>query len=61
MDQVVLDVGDLPVAPGDRATLFGPGDGGEPTLADWASWAGTIEHELVTRIGPRVSRDRVAA
>lgn len=61
MDQVVLDIGDLAVAPGDRATLFGPGDDDEPTLADWASWAGTIEHDLVTRIGPRVSRDRAAA
>jgi len=61
MDQVVLDVGDLSVATGDRATLFGPGDHHEPTLADWAGWAGTIEHELVTRIGPRVSRERAAA
>jgi alanine racemase len=60
MDQVVLDIGDLAVAPGDRATLFGPGDAGEPTLSDWASWAGTIEHELVTRIGPRVSREHLS-
>ena len=56
MDQLVLDVGDLPVSSGDRATLFGAGDTGEPTLAEWAGWAGTIEHEIVTRIGPRVAR-----
>jgi alanine racemase len=41
------------------ATLFGPGDEGEPTLRDWAGWAATIEHELVTRIGPRVARETV--
>lgn len=56
MDQLVLDVGDLGVTPGETATVFGPGDAGEPTLADWAGWAGTIEHELVTRIGARVAR-----
>lgn len=61
MDQLVLDVGDHPVSPGDTATLFGAGDSGEPTLADWAGWTRTIEHEIVTRIGPRVSRERSEA
>lgn len=61
MDQLVLDVGDLGVVPGDVATLFGPGDAGEPTLTEWAGWADTIEHELVTRIGPRVSRETLRA
>lgn len=56
MDQLVLDVGDLGVEPGEVVTVFGPGDAGEPTLREWAGWAGTIEHELVTRIGPRVAR-----
>jgi alanine racemase len=41
------------------ATLFGPGDEGEPTLRDWAGWAATIEHDIVTRIGPRVARETV--
>jgi alanine racemase len=59
MDQLVLDVGDAGVGPGEVATLFGPGDEGEPTLRDWAGWAATIEHELVTRIGPRVARETV--
>jgi len=40
--------------------LFGPGDLGEPTLGEWAGWAGTIEHELVTRIGPRVHIEEAA-
>jgi alanine racemase len=56
MDTVVVDTGDDHVRPGEVATLFGPGDGGEPTVADWARWADTIPHEIVTRIGSRVAR-----
>ncbi|SMC76663.1 alanine racemase [Lentzea albidocapillata] len=56
MDQVVVDVGDDEVVPGDEAVVFGPGDG-EPTVADWARWAGTIPHEIVTGIGARVRRN----
>jgi alanine racemase len=56
MDQVVLDVGELPVSPGDWAVMFGPGDDGEPTVAEWADWAGTNPHEILTGIGPRVPR-----
>lgn len=59
MDQLVLDVGDAGIGPGEVATLFGPGDEGEPTLRDWAGWAATIEHDIVTRIGPRVARETV--
>lgn len=56
MDQTVVDLGDEPVDPGAEAVVFGPGDGGEPTVDDWAAWAGTIPHEIVTRIGSRVRR-----
>jgi alanine racemase len=56
MDQIVVDVGDLPVEPGDPVVLFGPGDDGEPTAQDWADAIGTIHYEIVTRIGPRVQR-----
>jgi alanine racemase len=56
MDQTVVDVGDDPVGPGAEAVVFGPGDGGEPTVDDWATWAGTIPHEIVTGIGQRVRR-----
>jgi len=56
MDQTVLDVGDLPVRPGDEVVAFGPGTVGEPTVAQWAGWAATIEHEIVTGIGARVER-----
>jgi alanine racemase len=56
MDQIVIDVGDLAVAPGDPVVLFGPGRHGEPTAQDWADAVGTIHYEIVTRVGPRVAR-----
>lgn len=56
MDQTVIDVGDLPVHPGDVAVLFGPGDDGEPTTGDWAGWCGVPEHAVMTGIGARVRR-----
>jgi alanine racemase len=56
MDQVVVDAGDLPVSAGDRVVLFGPGEQGEPTVADWARWAETNPHEILTGVGPRVRR-----
>jgi alanine racemase len=56
MDQTVVDLGDHVVEPGAEAVVFGPGDDGEPTVADWARWAGTIPHEIVTGIGHRVER-----
>jgi alanine racemase len=59
MDQFVVDVGDLPVAAGDAAVLFGPGRDGEPTAQDWADAIGTIHYEIVTRVGPRVPRSHV--
>lgn len=56
MDQFVLDVGDDAVAVGDEVVLFGDGSGGEPTAQDWAAATGTIDYEIVTRIGARVPR-----
>lgn len=56
MDQTVIDIGDSPVRPGDTAVIFGTGEAGEPTPEDWARWAGTIPHEIVTGIGGRVRR-----
>jgi alanine racemase len=56
MDQLVVDVGSADVQPGEVVTLFGPGDRGEPTVGDWAAWAETLPHEIVTGIGSRVSR-----
>ena len=56
MDQFVLDVGDDQVDAGDEVLLFGPGDAGEPTAQDWADVLGTINYEVVTRVGARVPR-----
>jgi alanine racemase len=41
---------------GDTAVVFGTGDGGEPTVGDWAAWAGTLPHEIVTGLGVRPHR-----
>lgn len=62
MDQLVVDMGRAYENPGDlvgsEAILFGAG--GEQPLADeWARAAGTINYEIVTRIGPRVTREFV--
>ena len=61
MDQTVIDLRSQHVHPGEIATVFGPGTSGEPTVADWAAWAGTIEHEIVTGIGARVHRQVTGA
>ncbi|HEY9349631.1 MAG TPA: alanine racemase C-terminal domain-containing protein, partial [Acidothermales bacterium] len=56
MDQVVVDLEGDSAAVGDEVVLFGPGTAGEPTADDWAAAVGTINYEIVTRIGPRVPR-----
>jgi alanine racemase len=62
MDQFVLDLGaQSPAAAGDEAVLFGVGAEGEPTAQDWAVAAGTINYEVVTRLGARVPRVYVGA
>lgn len=59
MDQFVVDVGDDAVSPGDEVVLFGSGDEGEPTAQEWATALGTIDYEIVTRVGSRVPREYV--
>jgi len=56
MDQFVVDVGEASVREGDPVVIFGPGDDGEPTADDWARTLGTINYEIVTRVGSRVPR-----
>jgi alanine racemase len=56
MNQVVVDFGDAPVAPGDEVVLFGPGDAGEPTAQEWADTLGTLSYDIVTRFGGRMPR-----
>jgi alanine racemase len=56
MDQIVIDTGAESFPVGTIATVFGPDGGETPTVQDWARWAGTIPHTIVTGIGPRVTR-----
>jgi alanine racemase len=56
MDQFVIDVGDDAAEPGDEVVLFGPGRDGEPTADEWAAAMGTINYEIVSRVGARVPR-----
>ncbi|MGW1448888.1 alanine racemase [Micromonospora sp. NPDC002411] len=61
MDQCVVDVGDLPVAIGDPVVVFGPSEADQdpPTVVEWARWADTNPHEILTGIGARVARDHL--
>ncbi|WP_156741377.1 alanine racemase [Occultella aeris] len=63
MDQFVLDLGPegARLAAGERAVLFGAGDHNEPTARDWADAVGTIDYEIVTRIGSRIPRIHVGS
>jgi alanine racemase len=54
MDQFVVSAPDTHA--GDEVVVFGPGSHGEPTATDWARWCGTIDYEIVTRMGGRQTR-----
>ena len=57
MDQFVVDLGaKSKAATGDWVIIFGDGSTGEYTADDWGAASGTINYEIVTRIGPRVPR-----
>ncbi len=69
MDQVVIDLGpaapadapagdEPPARAGDTAVLWGDGadPAGIPTADEWAGACGTINYEIVTRLGARVPR-----
>ena len=53
MDQFVVDVGDSDVKIGDEVVIFGPQG---PSAIELARAAGTINYEIVTRIGGRAIR-----
>ena len=58
MDQFLVDLGpgQVDVAEGDEAILFGPGTRGEATAQDWADLLGTIHYEVVTSPRGRITR-----
>jgi alanine racemase len=57
MDQFVVDLGAASKAKsGDWVVIFGNGSHSEYTADDWGAASGSINYEIVTRIGPRVPR-----
>ncbi|WP_223624261.1 alanine racemase [Microbacterium sp. EST19A] len=56
MDQIVVDTGDAVFPRGTAVTVFGPEGGAVPSVQEWARWAGSIPHTIVTGIGARVQR-----
>jgi alanine racemase len=57
MDQFVVDLGpDSEAISGEWVEVFGDGIAGGYTAEEWGSACGSINYEIVTRIGPRVPR-----
>jgi alanine racemase len=57
MDQFVVDLGPNSAAnSGDWVEIFGDGIAGGYTAEDWGNASGSINYEIVTRIGTRVPR-----
>jgi alanine racemase len=56
MDQLMVDVGDAPVEPGDEVVLLGAQGDEQITAGEWAHRLDTIPYEIVCQIGPRVPR-----
>ncbi len=56
MDQVMVDVGDDPVAVGDEVVLIGRQGREEITADEWAARLGVLNYEVVCGFGPRLPR-----
>ena len=56
MDQIVIDVGDAEVHPGDEVVVLGAQGNSVIDADDWAGILDTITYEVVCGIGPRVPR-----
>ncbi len=57
MDQFVVDLGaNSRAISGDWVEIFGDGATGGYTAEDWGKASGSINYEIVTRIGPRMPR-----
>jgi alanine racemase len=56
MDQLMVDVGDLPVRVGDPAVLLGGQDDHTITAAEWAGRLDTIAYEIVCGLSSRLER-----
>ena len=60
MDQLMVDIGELPVQVGDEVVLLGRQGDNEVRAEEWAERVGTIPYEIVCGIGPRVPRRYVS-
>lgn len=56
MDQLMVDVGDVPAEADDEVVLIGRQGEEEITATEWGERLGTISYEVVTGIGARVPR-----
>jgi alanine racemase len=56
MDQFIVDVSDAKIRIGDEVVIFGDGQKGEPTAQGLGESSGSINYEVVTRIGGRAPR-----
>ncbi len=56
MDQVIVDLGEHRVEEGAEVVLLGRQGTAEVTADEWAAATGTINYEIVSRIGPRLPR-----
>ncbi|RLP77245.1 alanine racemase [Mycetocola tolaasinivorans] len=56
MDQFIINLGTDTAAVGDPVVLIGDPALGEPGAEDWARAADTINYEIVTRLGGRITR-----
>jgi alanine racemase len=56
MDQLLVDLGDVPAGPDDDVVLIGRQGDDEITATEWGERLGTISYEVVTGIGARVPR-----
>jgi alanine racemase len=59
MDQLMVDLGDVPAEPDDDVVLIGRQGDDEITATEWGERLGTISYEVVTGIGARVPRTYV--
>jgi alanine racemase len=56
MDQIMVDVGDHPVAVGDEVVLLGRQESAEIGADEWAGRLGVLNYEVVCGFGPRLPR-----
>lgn len=56
MDQLMIDIGDLPVCAGDVVTLIGEDHGSVIEAAQWADLTQSITNEILSRLGSRLPR-----